>query len=190
MLLLGGFRENETRTLSLIAKMGAYPSFHEPSTRFSRAFTRFRTVVRVVVATKRMQFLVAKAKKSVRQVIESVDLKSKSHKNSQSVTKSLTIDRQHDVNRQNYQQSDAYHRVLSRFETDNGSSSCSGDIFAEAKDASFPEIYAGNVDTTVPNHTDSRVYSAFDYQPTDMVTHGAHANSDLSNRFIFHDVHK
>ncbi|XP_046846302.1 A-kinase anchor protein 9-like [Xenia sp. Carnegie-2017] len=72
LLLLGGFRDNETKTLATIAKMGAYPSFHEPKTRFSPAFTKFRTAVRVVVAAKRMKFLVCKSKKSVQLVMEPV----------------------------------------------------------------------------------------------------------------------
>lgn len=73
VLLLGGFRESETRTLSLIAKMGAYPSFQQPTSRFPPGFTKFRIAVRVVIAMKRMVFLVRKSKNSIRQVIEPND---------------------------------------------------------------------------------------------------------------------
>lgn len=73
VLLLGGFRKSETQTLSLIAKMGAYPSFSQPSARFSAPFTKFRIAVRVVIAMKRMEFLVKKSKTSIRQVIEPSD---------------------------------------------------------------------------------------------------------------------
>ena len=73
VLLLGGFRKSETQTLSLIAKMGSYPSFSQPSARFPASFTKFRIAVRVVIAMKRMEFLVKKSKTSIRQVIESSD---------------------------------------------------------------------------------------------------------------------
>lgn len=196
VLLLGGFRENETRTLALIAKMGAYPSYHEPSSRFSPAFTKFRTAVRVVVATKRMQFLVAKSNKSIRQVMEPVDSKSSSHRNTQSSSKSVNNDRQYDLSRPNYRQSNAYQSVPSRFEADdvNGYSSQPSDISTDPKDASFAEIYTGSIDTAVPKHThDSGVYSAFDYKPTEMVTRGTsrgQPNSDLANRLESHNVHR
>nr|XP_056712831.1 pericentrin [Euleptes europaea] len=62
LLLLGGFQECEQATLSLIARMGIYPS--PPDLRVSesrsRSFTKFRSAVRVVIAISRLKFLVKK----------------------------------------------------------------------------------------------------------------------------------
>ncbi|XP_052439421.1 A-kinase anchor protein 9 isoform X2 [Carassius gibelio] len=60
LLLLGGFQECEQATLSLIARMGGFPSHTrlEPESRQSRGFTRFRSAVRVCIALSRMRFLV------------------------------------------------------------------------------------------------------------------------------------
>ncbi|XP_044281047.1 A-kinase anchor protein 9 isoform X3 [Varanus komodoensis] len=60
LLLLGGFQECEEATLCLIARMGGQPSYTdlEVITHRSKAFTRFRSAVRVVIAISRMKFLV------------------------------------------------------------------------------------------------------------------------------------
>uniref|UniRef100_A0A4W3J184 Pericentrin/AKAP-450 centrosomal targeting domain-containing protein n=1 Tax=Callorhinchus milii TaxID=7868 RepID=A0A4W3J184_CALMI len=66
LLLLGGFQDCEQATLSLIARMGVYPSPSDlliPCQR-SRAFTRFRSVTRVVIAISRLSFLVKKWRKA------------------------------------------------------------------------------------------------------------------------------
>lgn len=62
LLLLGGFQECEQATLSLIARMGIYPSPPElnVSKSRSRSFTKFRSAVRVVIAVSRLKFLVKK----------------------------------------------------------------------------------------------------------------------------------
>ncbi|XP_043361750.1 pericentrin isoform X12 [Dermochelys coriacea] len=62
LLLLGGFQDCEQATLSLIARMGVYPSpadLQVPESR-SRPFTKFRSAVRVVIAVSRLKFLVKK----------------------------------------------------------------------------------------------------------------------------------
>eukprot|EP00794_Sanderia_malayensis_P003343 gene3343-3832_t len=66
LFLLGGFQETEAITLSMIAKMDGH-SDHAGRTQYgkSRAFMRFRTAARVVMATWRMKFLVKKWNKSV-----------------------------------------------------------------------------------------------------------------------------
>jgi hypothetical protein len=195
VLLLGGFRENETRTLALIAKMGAYPSYHEPTARFSPAFTKFRTAVRVVVATKRMQFLVAKSRKAIKQVMEPVNSKSGSQRSTHSSTKSgdnpLLYARQNDLSRPNYRQSNP--SVPLRFEVNDLGASQQGDISMDPKDSSFAEIYSGSIDTAVPKHTDSGVYSAFDYKPTEVVTYGAsrgQLDSDLMKRLDSRNIRR
>ncbi|KAM4689057.1 LOW QUALITY PROTEIN: A-kinase anchor protein 9 [Discoglossus pictus] len=60
LLLLGGFQECEEATLALIARMGGQPTYTdlEVITNHSRAFTRFRSAVRVSIAISRMKFLV------------------------------------------------------------------------------------------------------------------------------------
>ncbi|XP_077346944.1 A-kinase anchor protein 9 isoform X3 [Lithobates pipiens] len=60
LLLLGGFQECEEATLALIARMGGHPTYTdlEVITNHSRAFTRFRSAARVVIAITRMKFLV------------------------------------------------------------------------------------------------------------------------------------
>ncbi|XP_018413101.1 PREDICTED: A-kinase anchor protein 9-like [Nanorana parkeri] len=60
LLLLGGFQECEEATLALIARMGGQPTYTdlEVITNHSRAFTRFRSAVRVTIAISRMKFLV------------------------------------------------------------------------------------------------------------------------------------
>lgn len=180
MLLLGGFRENETRTLAMIAKMGAYPSYHETTSRFSPAFTKFRTAVRVVVATKRMQFLVEKSKKAVRQIVEPVESKSNSQRSTHSSTKAVYNNRQHEPYKPNYR--NAHQTVPSRFEVDNVSGLQHGDISMDPKDTSFAEIYTGSIDTAVPKHTDSGVYSAFDYKPNEVVTGLGKPNPEITTR--------
>ncbi|XP_048358455.1 pericentrin isoform X2 [Sphaerodactylus townsendi] len=62
LLLLGGFQECEQATLSLIARMGIFPSPPDlqVSESRSRPFTKFRSVVRVVIAISRLKFLVKK----------------------------------------------------------------------------------------------------------------------------------
>ncbi|NXL83740.1 PCNT protein, partial [Alectura lathami] len=62
LLLLGGFQDCEQATLSLIARMGIYPSPADLqlSAARSRPVTRFRCAVRAVIAVSRLKFLVKK----------------------------------------------------------------------------------------------------------------------------------
>ncbi|XP_062971997.1 pericentrin [Elgaria multicarinata webbii] len=62
LLLLGGFQECEQATLSLIARMGIYPSPTDQnmSNSRSRSFTKFRSAVRAVTAISRLKFLMKK----------------------------------------------------------------------------------------------------------------------------------
>ncbi|XP_061089610.1 pericentrin isoform X2 [Conger conger] len=68
LLLLGGFQDCEQVTLSLIARMGAYPSPADLQVAAprSRPINRFRTSVRVVIAISRLRFLVRKWQKAIR----------------------------------------------------------------------------------------------------------------------------
>uniref|UniRef100_S4RT64 Pericentrin/AKAP-450 centrosomal targeting domain-containing protein n=1 Tax=Petromyzon marinus TaxID=7757 RepID=S4RT64_PETMA len=68
LLLLGGFRDCEQATLALIARMGAFPSQTDtrPPGAHSRAFTRFRSAVRVVIAISRLRFMVRKWQRATR----------------------------------------------------------------------------------------------------------------------------
>ncbi|XP_029444704.1 A-kinase anchor protein 9 isoform X2 [Rhinatrema bivittatum] len=67
LLLLGGFQECEQATLSLIARMGGQPCYTdlEIITNHSRAFTRFRSAVRVSIAISRMKFLVRRWQRAI-----------------------------------------------------------------------------------------------------------------------------
>ncbi|XP_075009967.1 pericentrin isoform X2 [Calonectris borealis] len=62
LLLLGGFQDCEQATLSLIARMGIYPSSADLqlSGSRSRPFTKFRCAVRAIIAVSRLKFLVKK----------------------------------------------------------------------------------------------------------------------------------
>ncbi|XP_074766326.1 pericentrin isoform X3 [Athene noctua] len=62
LLLLGGFQDCEQATLSLIARMGIYPSPADLqlSGSRSRPFTKFRCTVRAIIAVSRLKFLVKK----------------------------------------------------------------------------------------------------------------------------------
>uniref|UniRef100_A0A8C5ILP9 Pericentrin n=2 Tax=Passeriformes TaxID=9126 RepID=A0A8C5ILP9_JUNHY len=61
LLLLGGFQDCEQATLSLIARMGIYPSADlQLSASHSRPFTRFRCAARAIIAISRLKFLVKK----------------------------------------------------------------------------------------------------------------------------------
>uniref|UniRef100_UPI00358E2AF5 A-kinase anchor protein 9-like n=1 Tax=Myxine glutinosa TaxID=7769 RepID=UPI00358E2AF5 len=61
LLLLGGFQDCEQATLALIARMGAFPTPEpQPPRIHSRAFSRFRSAARVVMAVARLRFLVQK----------------------------------------------------------------------------------------------------------------------------------
>ncbi|XP_010220669.1 PREDICTED: pericentrin [Tinamus guttatus] len=62
LLLLGGFQDCEQATLSLIARMGIYPSPADLqlSDSRSRPFTKFRCAVRAIIAVSRLKFLVKK----------------------------------------------------------------------------------------------------------------------------------
>nr|XP_021388250.1 pericentrin isoform X2 [Lonchura striata domestica] len=61
LLLLGGFQDCEQATLSLIARMGIYPSADlQLSGSHSRPFTKFRCAVRAIIAISRLKFLVKK----------------------------------------------------------------------------------------------------------------------------------
>ncbi|KAM6132001.1 LOW QUALITY PROTEIN: pericentrin [Phoenicopterus ruber ruber] len=62
LLLLGGFQDCEQATLSLIARMGIYPSPADLQLAGSRSrpFTKFRCAVRAVIAVSRLKFLVKK----------------------------------------------------------------------------------------------------------------------------------
>ena len=72
LFLLGGFQETEAITLSMIAKMNDASNIDGTSKQLaygkSRAFMRFRTAARVVIATWRMKFLVRKWSKSVSKI--------------------------------------------------------------------------------------------------------------------------
>ncbi|XP_069790147.1 pericentrin [Narcine bancroftii] len=63
LLLLGGFQQCEQATLCLIARMGVYPS---PTDRLSRPLTKFRSIIRVVIAISRLKFFVKKWQKVTR----------------------------------------------------------------------------------------------------------------------------
>ncbi|NXI23896.1 PCNT protein, partial [Sterrhoptilus dennistouni] len=62
LLLLGGFQDCEQATLSLIARMGIYPSPADLqlSASHSRPFTKFRCAARAIIAISRLKFLVKK----------------------------------------------------------------------------------------------------------------------------------
>ncbi|XP_063018654.1 pericentrin isoform X11 [Melospiza melodia melodia] len=61
LLLLGGFQDCEQATLSLIARMGIYPSADlQLSASHSRPFTKFRCAARAIIAISRLKFLVKK----------------------------------------------------------------------------------------------------------------------------------
>ncbi|XP_071063370.1 pericentrin isoform X2 [Pseudochaenichthys georgianus] len=64
VLLLGGFQECEQATLCLIARMGAWPT--PPLSSYNRPRSRFRAVVRVVIAVSRMKFLTKKWQKAIK----------------------------------------------------------------------------------------------------------------------------
>ncbi|XP_041478485.1 pericentrin-like isoform X3 [Lytechinus variegatus] len=69
LLLLGGFQDCEQATLSLIAKMGAYPSpedLRDQPSKHGKGFTRFRSAARVVIAVSRLKFLVRKWRRATR----------------------------------------------------------------------------------------------------------------------------
>ncbi|XP_030846595.1 A-kinase anchor protein 9 isoform X6 [Strongylocentrotus purpuratus] len=69
LLLLGGFQDCEQATLSLIAKMGAYPSpedLRDHPSKHGKGFTRFRSAARVVIAVSRLKFLVRKWRRATR----------------------------------------------------------------------------------------------------------------------------
>ena len=58
IVLLGGYQDCEEDTLSMLAKLGAYPSSRAIQPRsggvgHSHAYTRFRSAVRVVIAISR-----------------------------------------------------------------------------------------------------------------------------------------
>ncbi|XP_029463574.1 pericentrin isoform X3 [Rhinatrema bivittatum] len=62
LMLLGGFQDCEQATLSLIARMGIYPSHRDlqVSSLHSHAFSKFRSAVRAIIAISRLGFLVKK----------------------------------------------------------------------------------------------------------------------------------
>ncbi|KAI9528762.1 hypothetical protein NQZ68_017360 [Dissostichus eleginoides] len=66
ILLLGGFQECEQATLCLIARMGAWPT--PPLSSCNRPRSRFRAVVRVVIAVSRMKFLTRKWQKAIKRL--------------------------------------------------------------------------------------------------------------------------
>ncbi|XP_041119285.1 pericentrin isoform X2 [Polyodon spathula] len=68
LLLLGGFQDCEQATLSLIARMGVYPSAADlqDSTPRSLPINKFRSAVRVVIAISRLRFLVKKWQKATK----------------------------------------------------------------------------------------------------------------------------
>ncbi|XP_039925035.1 pericentrin isoform X2 [Hirundo rustica] len=73
LLLLGGFQDCEQATLSLIARMGIYPSPADLqlSRSHSRPFTKFRCAVRAIIAISRLKFLVKKWNKVGRKSTQS-----------------------------------------------------------------------------------------------------------------------
>ncbi|XP_058889407.1 pericentrin-like [Acipenser ruthenus] len=68
LLLLGGFQDCEQATLSLIARMGVYPSTADlqDSAPRSLPINKFRSAVRVVIAISRLRFLVKKWQKAAK----------------------------------------------------------------------------------------------------------------------------
>ncbi|NXH10480.1 PCNT protein, partial [Bucco capensis] len=62
LLILGGYQDCEQATLSLIARMGIYPSPADLqlSGSHSRPLTKFRCAVRAIIAVSRLKFLVKK----------------------------------------------------------------------------------------------------------------------------------
>ncbi|NXG55780.1 PCNT protein, partial [Hemiprocne comata] len=72
LLLLGGFQDCEQATLSLIARMGVYPSAADLplSGSRSRPVTRFRCAARAIIAVSRLKFLVKKWNKVSRKSIQ------------------------------------------------------------------------------------------------------------------------
>ncbi|XP_074686052.1 pericentrin isoform X12 [Strix aluco] len=72
LLLLGGFQDCEQATLSLIARMGIYPSPADLqlSGSRSRPFTKFRCTVRAIIAVSRLKFLVKKWNKVSRKSVQ------------------------------------------------------------------------------------------------------------------------
>ncbi|XP_038605288.1 pericentrin isoform X2 [Tachyglossus aculeatus] len=60
LLLIGGFQESEQETLSMISRLGVFPSKADQKAVPPRPFTKFRTAVRVVIAILRLRFLVKK----------------------------------------------------------------------------------------------------------------------------------
>ncbi|XP_028925389.1 pericentrin isoform X2 [Ornithorhynchus anatinus] len=60
LLLIGGFQESEQETLSMISRLGVFPSKADHKAIPPRPFTKFRTAVRVVIAILRLRFLVKK----------------------------------------------------------------------------------------------------------------------------------
>ncbi|XP_015490365.1 pericentrin isoform X3 [Parus major] len=73
LLLLGGFQDCEQATLSLIARMGIYPSPADLqlSRSRSRPFTKFKCAVRAIIAISRLKFLVRKWNKVGRKSTQS-----------------------------------------------------------------------------------------------------------------------
>ncbi|MGH0128303.1 UNVERIFIED_CONTAM: hypothetical protein FKN15_001277 [Acipenser sinensis] len=68
LLLLGGFQDCEQATLSLIARMGVYPSAADLQNSAPRSLpiNKFRSAVRVVIAISRLRFLVKKWQKATK----------------------------------------------------------------------------------------------------------------------------
>ncbi|XP_039612288.1 pericentrin-like [Polypterus senegalus] len=68
LLLLGGFQDTEREILSLIARMGVYPSPKDlqDTASTSRPISKFRSAVRVLIAISRLKFLVKKWQKATK----------------------------------------------------------------------------------------------------------------------------
>uniref|UniRef100_A0A8C4STW9 Pericentrin n=1 Tax=Erpetoichthys calabaricus TaxID=27687 RepID=A0A8C4STW9_ERPCA len=68
LLLLGGFQDTEREILSLIARMGVYPSPKDlqNTASTSRPISKFRSAVRVLIAISRLRFLVKKWQKATK----------------------------------------------------------------------------------------------------------------------------
>lgn len=96
LLLLGGFQDCEQATLSLIARMGIYPSPADLqlSASRSRPFTKFRCAVRAVIAVSRLKFLVKKWNKLNRKNAQAETVSQNTGSNTASGARTETLKQQ------------------------------------------------------------------------------------------------
>ncbi|XP_072197806.1 pericentrin isoform X8 [Excalfactoria chinensis] len=96
LLLLGGFQDCEQATLSLIARMGIYPSPADLqlSASRSRPFTKFRCAVRAVIAVSRLKFLVRKWNKLNRKNVQAETISQNTGNNTASSARTEALKQQ------------------------------------------------------------------------------------------------